>query len=389
MELLVDSPLVLVAGPPRSGRSTLAAQIGRASLGRALLVDAKRSGALALDPELGLESLSGGLRSGRLLVVDDADACPGLLEAARRLAARIAAADVAAPSAAAARLVLLGASFPALPAPAGPREEAAAAEARLELGPLSLAEAGPASRQRRWLRGGYPEAFLAPSDEAAFAWLSAHAERLSESRLFAPLPWAPGRARRLLSMLAEGQGQALNESALSRSLGVSRPALGRCLAALGEAGYLRLLPSLPGPGGKRARLAPALYLRDSGLCHSLSGIESEEALLGSARLASSWESYAIEELARALPRSCAAARYRSQDGAGLELVASRGGAVVAAAALRWAKPGAAAPRGARIAARDLASPRNFLVLPEAEEGEIEGGFTVVGLARCAELFARL
>jgi DNA-binding transcriptional ArsR family regulator len=372
MEFLVDCPLLLVEGPPRVGRTSLAAQISRAALGRASVVDGRANGALRLDPELGLAELLGSPRSGRVLVVDNADADPAILEAAFALSAQ----------AVSTRLVLIGAHFPA----AGARPQAASGQRppRLELGPLSLAEAGAASRSRHWLRGGYPEAFLASNDAEAFAWLSDYLERLAESRLLACLPWAPGRARSLLAMLAEGQGRALNESELARDLGVSRPSVARSLGALEEAGILRALPSLPGPAGKRARLSPVRYLRDSGLFHALSGLASAEALLESPCLARSWESYAIEQILRALPRGVEAARYRSQDGAGLELVLSRGGRPLAGAAIRWARPGGAVPKGARIAAADLGTPRNYLVLPEAEGKELGGSFVALSVGKFIE-----
>jgi uncharacterized protein len=373
MELLVDSPILLVEGPPRSGRTSLAAQIARAALGRAIVVDCRLSGALSLDPPLALSELSGGPRSGRVLVLDNADADPAILEAALGFAA----------AATSTRLVLLGVRFPARPEFSRPEPQ------KLELAPLSLVETGSASRPRHWLRGGYPEAFLAPSDEAAFAWLSDYLERIAQSRLLSCLPWAPGRARNLLSMLAESQGEALNESQIARSLGVSRPSVARSIAALREAGILRALPSLGGSAGKRARLSPVHYLRDSGLFHALSGIGGTDALLGSARLAASWEGYAIEQIMRVLPGGVEAGRYRSQDGAGLELVISRDGRPFLGAAIRWARSSGAVPKGARIAASDLATAPNYLVLPEAEERDLGDGFTAVSLSRCIELVENL
>jgi hypothetical protein len=191
-------------------------------------------------------------------------------------------------------------------------------------------------------------------------------------------------------MLAEGQGKPLNESELARGLGVSRPSVARSLRALEEAGILRALPSLPGPAGKRARLSPVLYLRDSGLYHSLSGLESADALLRSARLASSWEAYAIEQILSSLPQGLEAGRYRSQDGAGLELVLSRGGRRLAGAAIRWARPGGALPKGARLAAADLGLESSFLILPYAEEeGGARGDFRPVGLGRFLEIASAL
>jgi predicted AAA+ superfamily ATPase len=277
-----------------------------------------------------------------------------------------------------ARLALLGRGF----GDGGPG-------ARLALGPFTLPEVGAGSRTSHWLRGGFPEALAAPSDAAAAAWLARYADSISEERFAAAgLPWAPGRSRALLSMIAEAQGGALNESAAARSLGLSRPTVARAAAALERAGLLRSLPCLAPPDGRRAPRAPALYLRDSGLYNALSGIANVEALLGSVRLAASWEGYAVEQIAAALPPGVSAARYATRSGAALELVLSRGGAVLAALSIRWARP--AGPRRAAVAAaEELGAARRWLVLPEAEEREAGGGFIAMGISRAVELASDL
>ena len=367
-EALASKRLVLVEGSPRSGKTTLAGQLVRAGSG-AILLDARGPGAANLlrDPRFALAELGFGLR---VLVLDNADE-----ETAAALAGL--AGEGGQP-----RLVLFGPRFPDSLA-------AAPGVLRLSLGGLSLLEVGRANRARHWLRGGYPEAYGAAGDEAALAWLARYADSIAEERFAqAGLPWAPGRTRSLLSMLARSHGSPLNESAVARSLGVSRPTVARAVAALGRSGLSRILPSLGSASGKRVQGSGAFYLRDSGLLHALLGIAGTEGLLGNAALAASFEGYAIEEALALLPEGVEAARYRTQDGAGLELVFLREGKPVAAAALRWAREGGPG-KGALLAARDVGAPANWLVLPESEERELPSGFTALGLARFLELVQEL
>jgi|GEM_PF-6657943 len=361
-EALVDSPLVLVEGCPRSGRTVFARQLTRASTSRALYLDARNLSAFQLPagaalagpaptasiragaalagaadqaPESAailapfLAACAGGIHSGALLVIDNADEAPGIAEAARILAAdetaEAAASAAALRSAAglpasALRIVLIGSYFaPAGPAAQGQNPAVPLPECRFRLHGFSLAEAGPASLSRHWLRGSYPEAFLAPNDEAAFALLEDLASRLADSSLMRALP-SPATARRLLRILAEVQGQPLRQSAIAASLGVSRPALARCIAALEGAGIIFFLPAWSGGPCARPRLSPLLYFADQGLCHSLLGIASSELLTSGQDSGRFWEAYAVGEARKVLPPSIAAAQYRTQDGASLELI---------------------------------------------------------------------
>ena len=433
-EALIDRPLVLVEGPPRSGKTSLVAQIQRAASAGALAVDAgsPASRHILFEPELTLGEGRG--LAGRILVVDRADLEPASIPAL--------AAFAASRRARGGGVVLLGTAFPEValaaafaatqeclsdaatepvsgtellaPRPSAPNPTApdpaapvAATPTLLRLGPLSLSEAGWESWSRHWLRGGYPEAFCAASDEAALAWLRGYIDNLADSRLAASgLPWAPLRTRKLLSMVAEAHGSCLNENAMAASLGLSRPTVARAIAALKRAGMLRGLPATAAPAGGRGGARPGardcaipgprsvrsekLYVRDPGLLHALLGFRGSDDLAGSARLAASWEGYVVEQALAELPAGIEAAHYRSKDGAALELVFGKGGEPLAGASIRWAKQGHSAPRGAVNAASALGLcqgpgglPR-WLVLPESEETGLKDGFTAIGLRRFLE-----
>ena len=377
LELLKTEGLILVEGPPRCGLSTFAAQIAKAAPGAILVHAGTELGRNVLAaPALALGALPSSVAAGarpshgpRLLVADEAGP-----EEARAAAAALASGAAGERT----RMVLVGRGFPdGLPA------------ARLALGPLSLGEVGAGSRTRHWLRGGFPEAFAAPSDQAAAEWLGRYAASVSEERFAAAgLPWAPGRSARLLAMVAEAQGGGLNESAAARSLGLSRPTVARALASLVRAGLARELPAIGRPRAGRVARAPALYLRDSGLYNALMGLAGFDRLLGSARLAASWEGYAIEQALALLPPGIEAARATSRDGNALELVLSRGGGAIAAASIRWARRGGPG-RAAAAAADELEIPLRWLVLPESEEADAGAGFRALGLSRFLELVAEL
>jgi uncharacterized protein len=365
--------MILVEGPPRCGKSVFSGQLKRAA-GGALLLDAAAPEArnLIREPGLALEGLGRehGL-GGRILAIDRADLEPGLLSS---LAGFVRSGGLRG-----SRLVLFGRVFPEsrdLP--------------RLSLGPLELSEVGQEARARHWFRGGYPEAFSAEGDEAAMTWLRAHIEAIAEARFAgAGLPWAPSRTRNLLSMLAEAHGSSLNESAVAASLGVSRPTIVRSTSALERLGILRSLPSFRPDSGARATRSPALFIRDTGILHALLGFSSVQGLMGSSRLAGSWQGYVIEAAIRRLPEGMEASRYLSKDGSGFELLLSREGRIVLSAAIRWARTGSSVPRGALAAAAILGSSSNWLVLPEAEEGPAGEGFRVIGLRHFLDLVGGL
>lgn len=366
--------LILVDGPPRSGLSTFALQLAKAAPKESFLIDARSTMGrnMLANPQQAFSVLQASgdgtpRASPRTIVVDNADA--GTELALRSLQ------DV---GRAQTRFILLGRGF---------AEDSPAA--RVHLRPFGLAEVGAGARTSHWLRGGFPEAHYAPSDAAAFAWLSRYADSVSEERFAAVgLPWAPGRGRNLLSMIAESQARPLNENAAARSLGLSRPTVARAVTALERAGLVRLLPTVSPPTGRRVVRSSAVYIRDSGLYHAISGTTSVEALLGSARLAASWEGYVIEELISRLPETCEVGRYTTREGTALELAILRQGRVLGAVSIRWGRSGAPS-RAAVSAARELGAERRWVISPEAEEQVLENGFTTIGLVRFLELVERL
>lgn len=391
---LSDHGLVLVEGPPRGGKSTMARQLAASASAGAVLVDARlREGRAIIDAP-------GNQSAARPIILDNAERAD-----ARRLLSWARAANAAASGHGSLRLprfVLVGREL-GRAVLAGADDDGIAWTG---LGPLSLFEAGQASLKRLWLRGGYPEAFTAATDDDASAWLETHAADLVGGELAAwGMPREPRLIRGLLEALAAADGRAFNENATARALGVSRPTIARYLGVLVRAGIVFQVPALPvwlpgdiGSGAGRVIRSAALYLRDSGLLHALVGIRSAGELAQNPRLASaSWAGFVIGQTLEALPAGLSLYRYASADGAALDLVLARGYRPVLLAAARRHRP-ASVERSLSYAAAaldghagsDAASarcPGRYIVVPDGDERQLPGGFSVLGLGAFLERVA--
>jgi predicted AAA+ superfamily ATPase len=76
--------------------------------------------------------------------------------------------------------------------------------------------------------------------------------------------------------------------------------------------------------GKRLVKSPKIYLRDSGLLHSLLNIRSVDDLQGSPIAGASWEGFVIEQIAGVAPDGSHLSFYRTAAGAELDLVVEHG-----------------------------------------------------------------
>ena len=87
-------------------------------------------------------------------------------------------------------------------------------------------------------------------------------------------------AASLLDHAGPRSGTPFNAALLARSLGISGRTVGRYLDLMVDLLLVRRLVSWRRNVGKRLVKAPRTYLRDSGICHALLGIETFDALLG-------------------------------------------------------------------------------------------------------------
>ncbi len=83
---------------------------------------------------------------------------------------------------------------------------------------------------------------------------------------------------------------------IASSLQVTGKTVRRYLDQLSGAHMVRQLPSWAENVGKRVVKAPKVYIRDSGMLHTLLRIESQAELESHPKFGASWEGFALEEL---------------------------------------------------------------------------------------------
>ena len=274
------SPVVALIGPRQCGKTTAARWIVEPSSPRYFDLEDPASLARLTEPMTALGPLRG------VVVIDEIQRRPELFPVLRVLADR---------RPLQARFLILGSASPALL-----RQSSETLAGRLEtitLAGFCLDELGDRAVGRHWRRGGFPPAYLARSEADSVRWR----EQFVRTFLERDLPQlgvsiAAPTLLRFWSMLAHVHGSLWNAADPARSLGLSQPTVRHYLDLLTSVFMVRQLPPWHENLAKRQVKAPKVYIRDTGLLHSLLGIQSEQNLQRHPKLGASWEGYAIEEV---------------------------------------------------------------------------------------------
>jgi predicted AAA+ superfamily ATPase len=176
-------------------------------------------------------------------------------------------------------------------------------------------------RQTLWLRGGFPDSYLAANDDVAMDWL----ENLIRTYLERDIPQMgfrvpAARVRRLWTMLAHLQGETINYSKLASNLEVDAKTVSHYIDILTDLLLVRRLEPWHTNVKKRLVKSPRFYVRDSGILHRLLGINCYDDLLSNPVLGKSWEGFALENILSALPSRAETCFYRTSAGAEIDLV---------------------------------------------------------------------
>ena len=363
---LAANPAVVLTGARQVGKTTLARAIGEG--GDAVYVDLERPSDAA---KLGDVESYCNLHAGRLVILDEVQRLPNLfatlrsvIDERRRAGLRYG------------QFLLLGSASIELLRQSS--ETLAGRVATCELCPFGIDEAGDADAL--WLRGGFPESFLAADDERSLEWRLEFITTYLQRDLPSLGPRIPAETlRRFWTMLAHNQGQAFNAASLARGLDVSGTTVARYLDLLVDLLLVRRLPPWTSNLGKRVVKAPKTYVRDSGICHALLGIRTADTLLGHPVVGASWEGFVIENIARALPKRAACGFYRTAGGAEVDLVVDVGGGELWAVEVKRST----APKvskGFHHACEDLRPKRKVVVHAGGDSFPLGHGIEAVSLA---------
>ncbi|MCY4425760.1 MAG: ATP-binding protein [Halieaceae bacterium] len=310
-------PVVAILGPRQAGKTTLALEMASNSLGKeAAYLDLERDSDLVklTDPEDYLKRFDN-----RLLIIDEVQRKPDLFRVLRSLIdARKRGGEKGG------HFLLLGSASRDL---LQHTSETLAGRIRyLELSPFSLlemhrAEVPDISIEKLWLRGGFPDCYLAESDDDSWNWRTDFIATYVERDIPLMGPAIPAtRMKRFWSMLAHWHGQQINLSALAKSLEVDHKTIRSYLDTLTDFYMVRQLPPWSGNTRKRLVKAPKSYLRDSGILHRLLNISDYESLLGHPVLGASWEGFVLESILVSLSSKWQYSYYRTAAQAEIDLV---------------------------------------------------------------------
>lgn len=167
----------------------------------------------------------------------------------------------------------------------------------LELSPFSYPEVDNLSQL--WLQGGFPRSYLTTDAEKSYLWREHYVRTFLEvdiPSLGIQIP--PPLLRRFWMMLAHYHGGIFNASEIGRSLSLNHKTVQYYVDILTGTFMIRQLPAWFENISKRQIKAPKIYFRDSGIFHTLLGIDNTQALFHHPKLGSSWEGFAIEQIIR-------------------------------------------------------------------------------------------
>lgn len=353
-------PVAALLGPRQCGKTTLARMIAEREpctyFDLENPVDVRRLSA----PMRVLEELSG------LVVIDEIQRRPDLFELLRVLVDR---------PQNPARFLILGSASPDLIK--GGSESLAGRIGFIDLSGFDLREVGIEQRSRLWIRGGFPRSFLAEDEPASMAWREGFVRTFLERDIPQLGITIPAETlRRFWTMISHYHGQVWNAAHFARSLGTSEKTARRYLDILAGAYMVRILPPWFENIRKRQVKAPKIYIRDSGIMHTLLQIPFLADLQGHPKLGSSWEGFSLEYVIGVL-ESRDAYFWATHAGAELDLLVMIAGKRYGFEFKYADAPGSS--RSMHIAIADLGLEHLWVVYPGRQEYAIDAKISVIPL----------
>lgn len=349
---LKEYPVVGIVGSRQTGKTTLAKQIKSDLKAKTIYLDLELPSDLnkLQDAEIYLNQYSD-----NLVIIDEIQCQPSLFPLIRALVDK---------NRKAGRFLILGSASPQLK-----RQAAESLAGRIiyhELTVLDLQEVDYKKMHRLWLRGGYPKSFLAVSDEESMTWREAFIKTYLERdipQLGIRIPAI--QLRRFWTMIAHAQGQLWNASQMANNMGISAPTVRHYLDILDDTFVIRQLQPYYANIKKRLIKSPKVYIRDTGLLHSLLGNSTLDALYGHPAVGSSWEGFVIEQIIGILPRGWQFFFYRSSSGAEIDLLLINNKKAAIAVEIKYSLS-PQVTKGFWSSYRDLHCRKGFIVYPGNE-----------------------
>ena len=288
------NPIVAILGPRRCGKTTLARQYinqfsQKIPIENYFDLEDITDIARLTKPKLTLENLEG------LIVIDEIQRIPDLFPTLRVLVDK--------PQCKQTYLILGSAARELIQQSS---ETLAGRISYIELTPFTYMEMQ--QEERLWMRGGFPQSYLAKNMEESYDWRQAYIQSFLEQDIpMLGIKVAPLQLRRFWMMITHYHGNVVNASEIGRSLSLSYKTTQHYLDILSSTFMIRQLQPWFENIAKRQVKSPKIYFRDSGILHALMGISDKSALLTHPKLGASWEGFAMEQILcyhQAIPQEC-------------------------------------------------------------------------------------
>ncbi len=367
LEIVGEFPVLGIVGPRQVGKTTLARLLSKKINKESVFLDLEnpRDISKLTDPLLFFEN-----NQDKCIIIDEVQMKKELFPIIRAVIDQ---------KREPGRFILLGSASPELIRDAS--ESLAGRIYYKELTPFHFQEIKDViSYQKHWLNGGYPEALLTESKTKSVRWRRSFIQTYIERDL--PLLGLQSKIsdmQRLVRMISHIHGNQLSYQTLSKSMGLTGPTIKKQIDFLEHAYIVRLLEPFYHNIGKRLVKSPKIYLRDTGLLHSLLEVERFEDLFGNPVIGNSWEGYVIEQIYAVLPESYTLNYYRTQQGAELDLVICKNLKPVIGIEIKFNS----SPKfsvGNEISLKDLGLNKCFIVVPEVERYYLKDSIEVISVS---------
>jgi predicted AAA+ superfamily ATPase len=311
-EYLSIFPAVGLLGPRQVGKTTLVKNLKLDRESIYLDLEKASDRAKLIDAELFLKS-----HEDKTVILDEIQLMPELFAELRSLIDERREAG---------RFILLGSASPDLIRSSA--DSLAGRIGYLELTPFFLNEIEETEQEKLWIRGGFPLSFLAKTDRESQIWRQNFIKTYLERDLAQiGLSTDPRLVERFWMMLANAQGGIWNGESFARALGITRPTVNNYLKYLEGSFMVRTLQPFSQNIKKRLVKSPKVFIRDSGLLHSLTGIDSMSALQNLVLVGASWEGFVIEQIIDTFGTAYEYYFYRTHQGAECDLLFVKNGKV--------------------------------------------------------------
>ena len=351
-EYLSIFPAVGLLGPRQVGKTTLVKNLKLDRESIYLDLEKASDRAKLIDAELFLKE-----NVYKTVILDEIQLMPELFSALRSLID-----EQREPG----RFILLGSASPDLI-----RNSADSLAGRigyLELTPFFLGEEVETEEMEKlWIRGGFPLSFLAKTERESQLWRENFIKTYLERDLAQiGLSTDPRLVERFWMMLANAQGGIWNGESFARALGITRPTVNRFLEFLEGSFMVRVLQPFHHNIKKRLVKSPKVFIRDAGLLHSLTGMDSMDSLKNQVLIGASWEGFVIEQIASTFGDRYEYYFYRTHQGAECDLLLVKNGVVKTAIEIK----NTLSPKltkGLQISMEDTGAEEGFVIC-RIEEG---------------------